>query len=299
MPCDPVVDAPAAVVVDHDAGDSLAECVASLRADGVKSLVVVDNASTDGSADRLERAQPAVRVLRPGRNLGYGAGANLGWHTVGEEFVVVSNPDVVVHQGALDTLVAILRADDSVAIAGPCILETDGTRYPSARRFPSWVDAAGHAVLGQVAPRNPFTRRYRMDDLDAAAPTAVDWVSGAFFVARRSALEELGGFDERYFMYLEDVDLCWRAARAGYGVVYVPAASVTHLQGLSTARHPYRMLVEHHRSALRFAGRRATGWRRIALVPVAVVLAIRLVVSCIATARQVRRRRHGPSAGAD
>ena len=281
---------PAAVVVNHDAGDALLDCVASLRADGVHDIVVVDNASTDGSADRLEAADPGVRVVRAGENLGYGTGVNRGLALVDSELVLVSNPDVVVHGQALSRLAGALDADPTVAIAGPCVLGADGTRYPSARRFPSWIDAAGHALLGTVVPSNPFTRRYRMADLDLATVSTVDWVSGSCFLARRRVLEELGGFDERYFMYLEDVDLCWRARRAGYAVAYVPEASVTHLQGHSTARRPYRMLLEHHRSALRFAARRSTGWRRLALPGVALVLGVRLLVAAL---RQVVAPAHG------
>jgi N-acetylglucosaminyl-diphospho-decaprenol L-rhamnosyltransferase len=278
-----VIGPPAAVVVNHDGGDVLLDCVASLRREGVVELVVVDNASRDGSPERVEALDPDVRVVRTGRNLGYGAAVNRGVALVEAELVLVSNPDVVVHSGALAALVRALAGDPALAFAGPTLLTTNGTRYPSARRFPSWLDAAGHALLGVVSDRNPFTRRYRMTDLDPDAATLVDWVSGACFVARRRVLEELGGFDERYFMYLEDVDLCWRAHRVGYGIVYVPDATVTHLQGHSTARRPFRMLLEHHRSAFRFAIRRNAGWRRLALPGAAAVLALHFLV---AAARQ-------------
>ena len=287
---------PAAVVVNHDAGDELLACVASLRAEGVAEIVVVDNASSDGSADRLQAADPDVHVLRAGRNLGYGAAANRGVEVTVAELVLVSNPDLVVHPGALAELVAALEADAALAIAGPQLLETDGTRYPSARRFPSWADAAGHTLLGLVAPDNRFTRRYRMMELSGDGVRRVDWVSGACFLARRAPLAELGGFDEGYFMYFEDVDLCWRAHRAGYGVAYVPAATVTHLQGHSTGRRPFRMLAEHHRSALRFAARTTRGWRRAALPGVAAVLVTRFVV---AVARQVLAPRTGAARPAD
>jgi N-acetylglucosaminyl-diphospho-decaprenol L-rhamnosyltransferase len=114
-----------------------------------------------------------------------------------------------------------------------------------------------------------------------------DWISGSCFLARRSALEELGGFDEAYFMYLEDTDLCWRAHHAGWGVGFTGAAAVTHVQGVSTARHPYKMMVAHHRSALRFTVRTTSGWRR-ALLPLAVVvLGLRLGM---ATARLAWQR---------
>jgi len=106
--------------------------------------------------------------------------------------------------------------------------------------------------------------------------TAAGWVSGSCFLARRSALEELGGFDEAYFMYNEDMDLCWRAHDAGWGVGFAGTAEVTHLQGHSTARHPYRMMLAHHRSALRFTFRTTRGWRRAALPLAALVLGARL-----------------------
>jgi N-acetylglucosaminyl-diphospho-decaprenol L-rhamnosyltransferase len=265
-----------AVVVNHDAGEALVACVASLRAEGVRHVVVVDNASSDDSLERLAKADADVRVVRSGRNLGYGAGANRGIAALDDGYVLVCNPDVVVHGGAVEALAEALDSDGSAGIVGPCILEPDGSRYPSARAFPSWVDAAGHALLGAVRPGNRFTRRYRMHELALDRTVAVDWVSGACFLARSSALEELGGFDEGYFMYLEDTDLCFRAHRAGYRVLYVPQAVVSHLQGLSTGRRPYRMLVAHHRSALRFAARTTTGWRRMGLPAVALLLGLRL-----------------------
>lgn len=284
---------PAAVVVNHDAGDLLLECVASMRADGVGDVVVVDNASTDGSPERLAQADPMVRVVRAEKNLGYGAGANRGLALVAAEFVLVSNPDVIVHGGAFDALVDALAADPTLALVGPRIEDVTGTRYPSARRFPSWVDAAGHAVLGQLAPGNRFTRRYRMEETAQDSVTDVDWVSGACFLARKAVLDELGGFDERYFMYLEDVDLCWRARRLGYGVAYVPMAAVTHVQGHSTSRRPLRMLLEHHRSAFRFASRRSTGWRRLLLPAVGLLLALRFPVALV---RQLAGAPTGPIA---
>lgn len=284
------------MVVNHEAGDVLLGCVASLRAEGVTEVTVVDNASSDRSAEALVAVDATVRLVQTGTNLGYGTAANRGLAVSACEFVLVSNPDVVVHPGALAALVAAFDADPTLAIAGPTVLEPDGSRYPSARRFPSLVDAAGHALLGDLVPQNPFTRRYRMGYLDAEAMTDVDWVSGACFLARRRALEELGGFDESYFMYAEDTDLCWRARRAGWGVVYVPVAVVTHVQGISTARRPYRMLVAHHRSVFHFATRTERGWHRLALPPMAVLLALRLGVKCV---RQAWVARHSASGRAE
>lgn len=276
-----------AVVVNYNAGDHLAECVQSLRADGVDEVVVVDNASVDGSIDRLRTRHPSTTVIAAGRNLGFGAAANLGAAGRDATYILVLNPDIVVEPGTVKSLVGVLEADPSVAIAGPRIEEPDGTLYPSARSFPSLGDAAGHAFLGLVWKNNPFTRRYRMQDWGHGSARLVDWVSGACFLARRTHFEELGGFDPGYFMYVEDVDLCWRAGRRGWGVAYEPAGRVTHVQGVSTARAPYRMIAAHHRSTLRFYRRTARGLARLATPAVAVALGVRLVIACGA---QVFRR---------
>ena len=135
------------------------------------------------------------------------------------------------------------------------------------RNFPSFTDAAGHALLALFNPENPFTLRYNPGTPEGDVVTAAGWVSGSCFLARRSALEELGGFDEAYFMYVEDMDLCWRAHDAGWGVGFAGTAEVTHVQGVSTARHPYKMMLAHHRSALRFTFRTTKGWRRAAPAP--------------------------------
>ena len=164
---------------------------------------------------------------------------------------------------------------------GPLIRTPGGDRYPSARQFPSLIDAGGHALLGIFVPDNRFTRSYQRADLDrASVAVVVDWVSGACFLVRRSAFEQVGGFDEAYFMYAEDVDLCWRLGRPGGRWPTSPHAEVTHRQGVSTDHHPYRMILEHHRSLLRFAVRSSPGWRRVLLPLVAVGIGVRACLAC-------------------
>ena len=282
----------AAVVVAYESGPALARCAADLADAGVAELVVVDNGSADGSVAAAAAGAPGLMPVTPGRNLGYGSAANRGVAATTAPYVLVCNPDLEVPPDALDALAAALDADPARAVAGPLVRTPGGDRYPSARHFPSLVDAAGHAVLGLFRPDNRFTRAYQRTELDAAtSPVAADWVSGACFLVRRDAFEAVGGFDEAYFMYAEDVDLCWRLGRAGWQVVYVPAAEVTHVQGTSTARHPYRMIVEHHRSLLRFAGRSTAGWRRLLLPAVAAGIALRLVLALGSQA--ARTGRHG------
>ncbi len=224
-------------------------------------------------------------MLRPGRNLGYGAGANRGVAALADdgppEWVLVSNSDLAVHPGALAGLRAALEARPGWALVGPRIFNEDGTVYPSVRRFPSLVDAAGHALLALFHPENRFTKRYNPGTPEGDGVVEGGWISGSCFLARRSALEELGGFDEAYFMYNEDMDLCWRAHQAGWGVGFAGRAGVTHIQGFSTARHPYRMMLAHHRSALRFTVRTTKGWQRLALPFAVAVLGLRMAMASI------------------
>ena len=274
------------VVVNYESGNSLARCVLDLHDAGLEELVVVDNGSADGSLAAGIAAVPDVEVVVPGTNLGYGAAVNRGVAASRAPLILVCNPDLEVPVDAVAALVEALDGDPGCALVGPLIREPSGARYPSARRFPSMVDAAGHALFGIFAPENRFTRNYQRTELDDATVEfrAVDWVSGACFLVRRSAFEEIGGFDESYVMYAEDVDLCWRLGRSGWRVGYAPSAEVTHLQGRSTDRHPYRMILEHHRSLLRFASRSSTGWRRLLLPLVAAGLAVRTGLACLARA---------------
>lgn len=284
----------ACVVVDHDAGDLLVECLRSVL-EQVDQVVVVENGNHAAALTLLGGAGLGVAVVHPGRNLGYGAGANRGVAATSQttpagdsDYLLICNPDLQLHEGAVSSLVGCLDRDPSWALVGPSILSPAGVQYPSVRPFPSPLDAAGHALLGMVWPGNPFTRRYRVEP-PAGAPAEADWVSGACFLVRRAAFENVGGFDERYFMFAEEMDLCWRLHEAGWAIGFEPAAVVTHEQGFTTARYPYRMILAHHRSAWRFAVRTTRGWHRALLPLAAAVLGIRLVGACGAEAL---RRRH-------
>jgi N-acetylglucosaminyl-diphospho-decaprenol L-rhamnosyltransferase len=280
----------AAVIVSYNSGRYLGPCLDSLEAEGVDRIVVIDNGSTDDSRRQLVGRSAAW--IDSGSNLGYGRAANMGARNAdaaGAEYLMICNPDLVIEPGAVAGLVAALEADSAVAIVGPRITNTDGTLYPSARTFPDMADAIGHGLLGLVAPNNRFTRRYRLLDWDHAARAEVDWVSGACFLVRRKAFDQVGGFDPAFFMYMEEVDLCWRVRRAGWKVLYEPAAAVMHVQGVSTDQHPYRMLAAHHRSMWIFARRTTTGSKRAVLPVVAVGLAARFAVAC------GRRRLSGPA----
>jgi N-acetylglucosaminyl-diphospho-decaprenol L-rhamnosyltransferase len=270
-----------AVVVNYNGERDLPACLRSLLADGVGEIVVADNGSEDASESVVASFAPQATWLPLRANLGVGTATNRAARTVPGRDLLVCNTDLEVRPGALRALRARLDAEPALGLVGPQLLNPDGTVYPSMRAFPDLLVAAGHGLLGLVVPNNRFTRRYQMLDWDHSRPSEVDWVSGACFLVRRRAWDELGGFDPGYFMYAEDLDLCWRAGRAGWKVGYEPAAQVVHVQGASTALHPYRMLLAHHRSAWRFACRSLEGPRRWALPLVAVGLAGRAVAACL------------------
>ncbi len=259
-----------AVVVSYNSATYLPDCLRSLRSEGISDLVVVDNASSDGSAEAARKADADVKVVQTGVNLGFGTGANRGVGATQGEYVLILNPDTVVEPGTVKALSEALDRDPGLAVVGPRLENLDGSLYPSVRRFPDLGVAFGHAFLGLVWPVNPFTRRYRMLDWDHDQQAAdVDWVGGACFIVRRSAFDLIGGFDEGYFMYVEDVDLCWRLGRAGWRIGYEPAGRVVHALGGSSRLVPYRMIAEHHRSLYRFVSKSSDGARR-GLLPLVV-----------------------------
>jgi N-acetylglucosaminyl-diphospho-decaprenol L-rhamnosyltransferase len=277
-----VTHAWAAVVVNYRAGSLLTDCVRSILADssaGEVELVVVDNGSNDGSVEALQKAVPAAHVISAPGNVGYARAANLGIAATRAPIISVFNSDLTMEPGTAKAMLARFDEEPGLGACGPRIRNVDGSDYPSARRSPSVPLAVAHGLLGLWWPTNPFTARYRQLDADPSQPRSVDWVSGAAVWLRRGALDAVGGWDERYFMYVEDLDLCWRLRRAGFDVGYEPAGVVTHVQGASTSRSPYRMLVQHHRSAWRFARRRLTGAGVVLLPFAALYLVARFLLA--------------------
>lgn len=276
-----VRDRVAAVIVNYNAGDYLVECVRSLRDADVAHIVVADNSSSDGSLAALRAADPDVTVVETGGNFGYGGGVNRGAVSVpaGPDVLLVCNPDLVIEPPAVKALVAAIDADPVLGLVGPRIHNADGSLYPSARTVPGPFDAVGHAFLGIVMPNNRFTRRYRMLDVDQSVPRRVHWVSGACFAIRREVFDRIGGFDEQFYMYLEEVDLCSRARAAGAAIGYEPAARIMHVGGVSTRQLPYRMLAEHHRSVMRWWLTNHKGWQRVFAPAIALGLAVRFVLA--------------------
>jgi N-acetylglucosaminyl-diphospho-decaprenol L-rhamnosyltransferase len=239
------------VVVTYSPGTLLATCLASLRQATVEPIEVVlaDNGSTDGEPQRaVERFGAQLRGT--GGNLGYGAAANIGAAGNEAPWLLVCNPDVEFAPGSVDRLLEAGRRWPRAGSLGPAVFDPDGTSYPSAREVPTLVAGSAHAVIHPFWPGNPWTRRYRGEDVRDEQP--VGWLSGSCLLLRRQAWEQVGGFDARYFMYFEDVDIGDRLGRHGWLNVFVPSACVTHVGGTTTARSELRMAAAHHDSAYRF-----------------------------------------------
>lgn len=225
-------------------------------------VVVVDNSSPDSSLIRSASEIRGAQFVQLDENRGYGGGVNAGFARLSEtcRFVLISNPDVILSPASLDVLVRALLDNPKAGSAGPRILTESGAVYPSARELPSLSSGVGHALFARIWPANPWTRRYHNDVSTSREDTAVGWLSGACLLVRREAFEAVGGFDEAFFMYFEDVDLGRRLRSAGWENHYVPGAEVVHMGARSTSQDSGRMLEAHHSSAYLFLCRRYPRW---------------------------------------
>lgn len=223
------------VVVSYNSGDELRGCVEQLsRSPGV-AVHVVDNASADGSVD-VVRDLP-LRIVPLDRNGGFGYGCNIGWRGGTAPYVLFLNPDARIAPQALDTLAAVLDADRSIGACAPRTLEPDGSLQHCQRRFPRARSTFARALfLHRLAPGAAWADEIVRAERDYAGRAYPDWISGACMLVRRDLLERLGGFDERFFMYSEDTDLCRRIRDAGFRIAYEPAATAIHVGGASAPR---------------------------------------------------------------
>lgn len=258
----------AVVVVNYNAGVYLARCIASVfEAAGGLSLdvVVVDNASRDGSARIAKEEQPRMRLIENATNRGLSAAWNQGAAHAGAPWILFLNPDTEIWSGDLATIVKVGQSRLDVGLLGPLVRNADGTIYESGRVFPTVGQAVGHAFLGSLAPANPYTRSYKQTDWDRRTEREVDWVSGACLLLRRSAFEAIGGFDEGFWLYGEELDLCTRLRDAGWKVLYTPELEILHEGAVSTGRSRRTHLM-HSSSIYRYYRKhRAPGWRRLTL----------------------------------
>lgn len=239
----------AVVVVSYETRELLRACLESVRAEAPAEVVVVDNASRDGSAGMVRAAFPEVRLLDNAGNPGFGAAANQGIAACRSPYVLLLNGDTRVRPGALEVLGRELAGHPRAAVAGPQLLNADGTRQPSVFPFLKPFEVlAMNTYLNRLVRRTPRFRPVYFPPPAGEAP----WVKGAALAIRREAFEAVGGFDEGYFLYAEEMDLCWRLRAAGWEVRFTPDARVVHEEGASTGGLRPEMAVRLFASLARF-----------------------------------------------
>lgn len=233
-------------------GDCLRSLYGATR-DTEFEVIVPDNGSTDGSPEFVRRSFPDVRVLENGANLGFAKGNNTGIRASQGELILILNPDTVVHDGALDRLVAFADRHPEAGAFGCRVVNPDGSYQLTTAPFPSiwryWMNILRLHRLAQFATLFRFGGYL---DWHGDTERTVDWQSGCCVMFRAHLLKRLGGFDEQFFYTYEEVDLCRRVWNAGYSILFTPEASVTHLHGQSVSRFPLRFELEKQRNGYRY-----------------------------------------------
>ena len=258
------------VIVSFNTCELLRGCLESLRSCALPlHVVVVEYGSRDDSAAMVRACFPAIELIALDQNVGFAAGTNVGLRGLGvrgwgmgepvppaPDYVLLLNPDTVVHAGAIEALAAFLDAHPRVGAVGPRLLNTDGSVQPAAFRFPTLAMTLldlfppGQALPGRLYG-SWWHGRYPSEQC-AEAPFPIDHPLGACILARRTVAEQVGLLDERFFMYAEEVDWCYRIRQAGWAIWQEPRARVTHVGGAATSQFRSRMLIALYESRLLF-----------------------------------------------
>ena len=246
------------VIVNWNERDLLRDCLKSVYAawkgdcDALE-VIVVDNASSDGSSAMIRAEFPHVVLIENWDNVGFTVGNNQAIEQARGRYVMLLNPDTEVLDDAPETMVSYMDDHPHIGVVAPKLLDPDGTVQPSRRRFPTLATAfLESTVLQQWWPDNKALRAYYMRDTSDDETQDIDWGVGACLTVRRKITEQIGLLDETFFMYSEEMDWCYRIKQAGWGIVYLPAAEVTHYGGQSSKQVIAAQHIHFQRSKIRF-----------------------------------------------
>ncbi len=272
-------------IVSYNSLDYVKDCLLSIQEHPPAcpyAVVVVDNASQDGTAEMIQKQFGWVTCMANTANRGFAAANNQAIRSRKARYVLLLNSDCRVFEGSLDRLVDFLDQHPQAGVAGPSIINSDGSPQHSCRRFPSMFAAAAHSILTVFYPGNPFSRRYKMADIDRSKPFEVDWVSGSAMAVRGKALQQVGLLDERFFMYAEDVDLCYRMWQKKWKVYYCPYSKILHHIGGSSGKGTLRAALQMQKSVLLFYLKNyGKTWRIIWMPALVAVLALRIFFTMV------------------
>jgi GT2 family glycosyltransferase len=248
------------IIVNWNSEELLGKCLKAVfeSTEGLDiEVIVVDNASSDSSVEMIDSVFPAVKVIQLGENLGFARANNIGLKDSHGEFILLLNPDAFLHNNAVEIMVKHMQTHPRVGACGPRLLYEDGQIQRSCSSFPTLRTELWQALwLDKLFPRSRVFGEYQMTYWDLDDLREVDCVMGACMLIRRDALGELGLLDERFFMYSEEVDLCFRMKQSGWKVIFVPMASATHIWRGSAQGVP------HERTFLRLYGSRVKFFRK-------------------------------------
>jgi GT2 family glycosyltransferase len=243
------------IIVSWNCRNHLHECLMSLRENlqDPADIIVVDNASTDGTVEMLERHFPEVRVIQNQHNLGFAKANNIGISASRGRYLALINPDVKLLSGCLESALATVKAQPSIGVLGPAMIGRDGTIRRSGMRFPTlWNCVCDALMLHRLFGRRPIVGGQSMADFDWTTTRDVEVLNGWFWLIRRSALSEVGLLDERFFMYGEDMDWCKRFYDSGWRIVFAPEAAAIHYGGGSAEQAPMRFYLEMQKANLQY-----------------------------------------------
>lgn len=242
------------IIVSWNACGYLRDCLNSIRQTGgdvVHEVIVVDNASSDDSPDMVAKEFPEVVLIRSTENLGFARANNLGIKRATGSFLALVNSDVIVHPNCFQALVAQLEAHPKMGLVGPKVFGRDKLLQITCGKLPTvWNTMCEFALLGKLFRKWPIFCGFQMRPEDHDRQRDVEMLSGCFWLARQKAVQAVGGLDEGFFFYAEDVDWCKRFGDAGWRVVFVPSATATHFGGGSSSKAPFRYSIEMLRSNL-------------------------------------------------
>jgi N-acetylglucosaminyl-diphospho-decaprenol L-rhamnosyltransferase len=260
----------AVVIVNYNTGEHLRACLSTVLAEAPSELLVVDNASSDGSVEMVQAEFPQV-MLQPNKtNLGYGAAANQAIANCRAGYVLLLNADTLLQPGALVALAAYLDEHPRAAVVGPRLVGSDGALQVSCYPFPTPLNTlVDISILGRLVRYVPIFRKRHLRTWPHAHPRVVPWVKGAALAIRREAFDAVGGFDESFFMFTEEVDLCYRLNAVGWEIHFAPVTSIVHVGGASTIQRQPEMGIQVFASILQFYQRHSS---RVRLAQVVIII---------------------------
>jgi GT2 family glycosyltransferase len=245
------------IVVNYEVKQLLKRCLQSIfefQRDLKFEVIVVDNNSSDHSQEMLKGNYPQVKLIENHRNLGFSRACNQGIKQSQGRYILLLNPDTELTPGGIKKMIDFMDSKPKVGICSPKMMDQKGNLQFSCRSFPSYLTAisSSQSILNRLFPENFLSQKYLLKEKNHSQIMEVDWVSGSCLLAKRIMLEKVGLLDERFYMYVEDVDLCYRAKKSGFSVFYFPQAVVIHHIGKSAEKKKMTMLLEHHRSMYYF-----------------------------------------------